>query len=73
MGDAFLASYSVDGGQTWTPLAWKKDGFAAMHRPDMTGPIQLGLWYGTFSPIGGRRGIRRFHREVERPTAANRQ
>ena len=23
-----------------------------MHRPDMTGPIQLGLWYGTFNPIG---------------------
>ena len=32
MGDAFLASYSVNGGQTWTPLAWKKDGFAAMRR-----------------------------------------
>jgi regulation of enolase protein 1 (concanavalin A-like superfamily) len=52
MGEVFLASFSIDGGQTWTPMNWQ-DGSTAMHRPDMTGPIQLGLWYGTFNPHGG--------------------
>lgn len=52
MGDTFLASFSRDGGQTWTPMIWA-NGSTLLRRPDLTGPIQLGVWTGTFSPIAG--------------------
>jgi regulation of enolase protein 1 (concanavalin A-like superfamily) len=51
-GDAFFASYSIDGGETWQAMDWLGTG-TAMHRPDLSGPIQVGLWYGTFSDVEG--------------------
>ena len=82
MGDLFIASGSVDGGQTWTPLTWASgasgsvdDGqtrtpltwagdVTGIHRPDMTGPLQVGLWYGTFSPMAGMAAFSTFTIEV---------
>jgi regulation of enolase protein 1 (concanavalin A-like superfamily) len=52
LGDVFLASRSIDGGETWKPLNWG-NGLTIMCRPDMAGPVQVGLWYGTFDAMPG--------------------
>ena len=52
IGNGFLAYGSTDGGQTWRPLTWM-DGGNVVTRRDMTGPLQVGLWYGTFNPDAG--------------------
>jgi regulation of enolase protein 1 (concanavalin A-like superfamily) len=51
-GDAFFASCSDDGGQTWMALDWK-DGGTTLHRSDMGGELRVGLWYGTFMESEG--------------------
>ncbi len=52
-GDAFRAYYSVAGKESfWIPIPWGNDSML-MRRPELKGPMQIGLWYGTFSPITG--------------------
>jgi hypothetical protein len=53
MDDAFMASFSVDGGEVWTPMNWGRDGGSVCHRKDMQGSLQIGIWYGTFSESPG--------------------
>jgi hypothetical protein len=60
MDDAFMASYSVDGGEAWTPMDWAEDGGSVCHRKDMRGPLQVGIWYGTFSDMPGAAAFDKF-------------
>jgi hypothetical protein len=64
MGSTFLAYGSNDNGDTWIPLDWGKGknslGGTLLHLPDAAGPVQLGLWYGTFNPMPGQASFRRF-------------
>lgn len=68
MGDTFLAYRSVDGGQVWMPLAWG-NGLTIYRRPSMTGPLQVGLWYGTFTQIEGAATFGHFHIKTGRSSA----
>ncbi len=52
-GDAFRAYYSVAGEESfWIPVPWGNDSMV-MRRPELNGPMQVGLWYGTFNTIAG--------------------
>ncbi len=52
-GDVFRAYYSVAGKESfWIPIPWGNDSMM-LRRPDLKGPMQVGLWYGTFGPIAG--------------------
>ena len=64
MGDTFMASGSIDDGQTWKALNWGEGknslGGTVMRLPDMVGAVQVGLWYGTFNPAEGEASFQNF-------------
>ena len=64
MGDTFMASGSIDNGQTWKALDWGEGknsmGGTVLRLPEMIGTVQVGLWYGTFNPAEGEASFQNF-------------